>query len=98
MGMRFISRSNSPVRPDSVMSAAHTMKAPTASAMENPAPLAEAATPAEASTAAPGVLQATITGWCSHSEGRAEHRPMPRPSAHIHEVIWAGVAPKACAA
>ena len=23
---------------------------------------------------------------------------MPRPSAQIHEVVWAGVAPKACAA
>jgi hypothetical protein len=41
-----------------------------------------------ASTAAPGVLQATITGWLAAiSEGMAEHSPMPRPSAHIHEVI-----------
>jgi hypothetical protein len=66
--------------------------------MENPAPLAVAATPADASTAAPGVLHATMTGWRSHREGKAEHRPMPNPRAHIHEVICAGVAPNACAA
>ena len=98
MGMRFISRSNRPVTPASVMSTAHTMNAPTASAMGNPAPLAVAATPADASTAAPGVLHATMTGWRSHSEGSAEHRPMPSPSAHIQDVICAGVAPNACAA
>ena len=56
------------------------------------------ATPAVASTAAPGVLQATITGWRSHSEGSTLHSPMPRPSAHIHEASWAGVAPSAVAA
>ena len=53
---------------------------------------------AVASTAAPGVLQATITGLRSTSDGSAEHRPMPRPSAHIHELICAGVAPSAVAA
>ena len=56
------------------------------------------ATPAVASTAAPGVLQATITGFFSHSEGPSVHRPMPRPSAHIQELISAGVAPSAVAA
>ena len=69
------------------------MKAPTASPMEKPP-----ASPAEASTAAPGVDQATMTGWRSSSEGTSEHSPMPKPKAHIHEVMWAGVAPKACAA
>ncbi len=91
--MRFITRSNQPVAPTSTMSAAQAMKAPTAWSMEKPP-----ASPAVASTAAPGVLQATMTGWRSISEGTAEHRPMPRPRAHIHEVICAGVAPKACAA
>ena len=91
--MRFITRSNQPVAPASVMNSAHTMKAPTASAMEKPP-----ASPAVANTAAPGVDQATMTGWRSSSEGTSEHSPMPSPSAHIHEVICAGVAPKACAA
>ena len=64
--------------------------------------LGHAGTPSQpgrvASTAAPGVDQATMTGLRSHSDGSKEHRPMPRPSAHIHEVICAGVAWKACAA
>jgi len=54
--------------------------------------------PAVASTAAPGVLQATITGFLSHSEGKTVHNPMPRPRAHIHEAIISGVACRACAA
>ena len=69
------------------------MKAPIASAMLNPP-----ASPAVASTAAPGVDHATMTGLRSHSDGTSEHRPMPKPSAHIHEVTCAGVAWKACAA
>ena len=88
-----MTRSNHPVAPASVISAAQTMNAPTASAMENPP-----ARPAVASTAAPGVDQATITGFLRISEGMAEHRPMPRPRAHIQEVICAGVAWNACAA
>jgi len=39
-----------------------------------------------------------MTGFFSHSEGIAEHRPIPQPSAHIHELICSGVALKACAA
>jgi hypothetical protein len=93
MGMRFMTRSNQPVAPARTMSTAHTMKAPTACAMENPP-----ASPAVASTAAPGVLQATMTGCFRISEGMAEHNPMPRPSAHIQEVMSSGVAPKASAA
>ena len=85
--------SNQPVTPNSVMSAALTMKAATASPMLNPP-----ASPAVASTAAPGVDQATITGFFSHSEGSTEHSPMPIPSAHIHEAVSAGVALKASAA
>ena len=56
------------------------------------------AIPAVASTAAPGVDQATMTGLRNHSEGTSEHKPMPRPSAHIQDVICAGVAWKAFAA
>ena len=58
------------------------------------APLAAAV----ASTAAPGVLHATITGRRQTSDGSRVHRPMPTPSAHIHELICAGVAPSAVAA
>ncbi len=93
IGMRAMIRSNQPVMPHSVIIAAHTMNAPTASAMPK-APFA----PAVASTAAPGVLQATITGLRSHSEGSNDPRPMPSPRAHIHELICAGVAPRASAA
>lgn len=40
-----------------------------------------------------------MTGWRRISEGTSEHSPMPRPSAHIQDVIWcAGVAPNAWAA
>ena len=93
MGILFITRSNQPVAPTMTMRTALMRNAPTASAMVKPP-----AMPAVASTAAPGVLQAIITGWRSTSEGTAEHSPMPSPSAHIQEVICAGVAPKACAA
>ena len=75
------------------MSKALIMKAPMASPMLKPP-----ANPAVASTAAPGVDQATMTGWRRISEGTSEHSPMPRPSAHIQDVICAGVAPNAWAA
>ena len=80
--MRFITRSNQPVTPARVMSNALIMKAPMASPMLKPP-----ANPAVASTAAPGVDQATMTGWRKISEGTSEHRPMPSPSAHIQDVI-----------
>lgn len=80
-------RSNQPVTPHSVISAALTMKAPMASPMLKPP-----ASPAVASTAAPGVDHAIMTGMRSTSEGTREHSPMPRPSAHIQEVICPGVA------
>ena len=88
-----MSFSNQPVNPSKAISAALTMKAPTAWAIEKPP-----ANPAVASTAAPGVDQATITGFFSHNEGIAEHTPIPMPSAHIHDEISAGVALKASAA
>ena len=91
IGMRFITRSNQPVAPATTISAAQTMKAPTACPMPKPAP-------AEASTAAPGVLQATMTGLRHQSEGSAEHSPMPMPSAQTHDAISSGPAPKARAA
>ena len=92
-GMRFMTRSNQPVNPQTVMSAELTMKAPTASGMVN---CPEAA--AVASTTAPGVDQAIMTGLRSHSEGRMLQTAHPRQTAHIQEVISAGVAPKPCAA
>ena len=93
IGMRFITRSNQPVAPHSAISTALIMNAPTASLMLKPP-----ATPAVASTAAPGVLQATMTGNLSHNDGTNEHKPMPTPSAHIQDVMISGVALKACAA
>ena len=86
-----------PVMPLKVMSTAQTMNAPTACAIVKPAPPLPAR-PAVASTAAPGVLQAIITGLRSHSDGITEQSPMPRPSAHIQEAISAGVALNASAA
>ena len=88
-----MSFSNQPLRPNSAIRAALTMKAPTASAIEKPP-----VTPAAAKTAAPGVDQATMTGLRKMSDGTAQHKPIPQPSAHIQELICAGVAPKACAA
>ena len=49
-------------------------------------------------SAAPGVDQAVSTGCRVHSDSPIEVMPMPRPSAHIHDVVCAGVAPSACAA
>ena len=91
IGMRFITRSNQPVTPHNKISPAQTMNAPVAWPRSNPSP-------ALASTAAPGVLQAIITGWRRISEGMALVSPMPRPSAHIQELITSCDAPKACAA
>ena len=96
-GMRFIARSNQPVAPATVISTAQAMKAPTACAIVNAPPVAPAS-PALASTAAPGVLHATITGFLSHSDGTRVHTPIPIPSAHIHDAMMSGVAPKASAA
>ena len=44
------------------------------------------------------MLQAIITGLRHQSDGSAVASPMPRPSAHIHELMNSGVAPKDCAA
>jgi len=93
IGMRSIRRSNQPVAPKRVISAADTMNAPTASAMPKPP-----AAPAVASTAAPGVDHATITGMRNHHEGSSVHKPRPRPSAHIQEPICAVSAPSERAA
>ena len=93
MGIRSATRSKPLVAPTRITSKEHTMNAPTASPMEK-----LPAAPAVASTAAPGVDQATITGLRSNSDGTREHRPMPKPSAQIHDVICAGVAPKLWAA
>ena len=91
--MRSITRSNQPLAPARTMSSAETMNAPVASAMPK-----WPAAPATASTAAPGVLHAIITGFFSQSEGSSVVRPMPQPSAHIHEAACAGEAPSDCAA
>jgi hypothetical protein len=89
--MRSITRANQPVAPASVISSAQTMKAPTASAIGTPAP-------AVTSNAAPGVLQAVSTGMRYFRLRPRLVRPMPRPSAQIHEAVCAGVAPRAAAA
>jgi hypothetical protein len=89
-GMRSITRSKARVQPASMISSPQTTKAPTAS--PRPKPLLPAI------SAAPGVDQAVSTGWRVHSDRPIEVMPMPRPSAHIHEVVCAGVAPSAWAA
>ena len=76
-GMCRIRRSRAPLAPTMMVSKAASMNAPTACAMVNPSP----ARPAVASTAAPGVDQAIITGLRSHKDGSTVHRPMPRPRA-----------------
>src|SRR5690606_22166448 len=50
------------------------------------------------SIAAPGVDHAVTTGIFQRSDRTMQVAPMPRPSAHIHEAVWPGVAPIACAA
>ena len=52
----------------------------------------------DASSAAPGVDQAVRMGWRVHRLKPRLVRPMPRPSAHSHEAVCAGVAPSASAA
>ena len=89
-GMRSITRSKIRVTPASTMSRPQATKAPTASFMATPL--------VPASSAAPGVDQAVSTGWRYHSDSSTVVAPMPRPSAHIQEVVCAGVAPSACAA
>jgi hypothetical protein len=56
------------------------------------------AKPAVAKTAAPGVLQAIMTGLRNHKEGIKLHKPIPKPNAHIHDVSCSGLALKARAA
>ena len=75
------------------MSSALRMKAPMPSAMLKPP-----ASAAVATTAPPGVDQATITGFFRISDGISVHSPGPMPMAQIHDVTCAGVAPSACAA
>ena len=89
-GMRSIRRSNQPVRPKIRINTAQNRNAPTASGMLRP----EVA----ASKAAPGVDQAVKMGWRDHQDRPRLVSPMPRPRAHIQELVWAGVAPSACAA
>lgn len=86
-GMRFMMRSNQPVAPHSHISTPHTKKAPVASARLTPVA-------ALAITAAPGVDQVINTGIRVHKDKPMVVRPMPRPKASTHEVIWSGVAPK----
>ncbi len=73
------------------ISSADSRKPPTASAIGTPAALAT-------SIAAPGVDQAVTTGIFQRHDRPMQVRPMPMPSAHIHELVCAGVAPSACAA
>ena len=39
-----------------------------------------------------------MTGWRRMSDGTSVHSPMPKPSAHIQELMSSGVALNACAA
>jgi enoyl-[acyl-carrier protein] reductase I len=73
--------------------AALAINAPTAWPMVKPP-----ASPALAKTAAPGVLQATITGLRIINDGMAVVRPMPMLIAQTQEANISCVAPKACAA
>ena len=89
-GMRSITRSKVRVTPASTINTPQATKAPTAS------PIATPLVPAI--SAAPGVDQAVSTGSRRHHDKPIDVTPMPRPSAQIHDVAWAGVAPSACAA
>ncbi len=89
-GTRSISRSNSPDAPAIVISTAETMNAPVATGNVMPC--------VAASSAAPGVDHAVSTGWRYQSDRPMLVRPVPTPSAHIHEVVCSGVAPRPCAA
>ena len=91
MGTRPIIRSNQPLNPEIVISAAETRKAPIASGIETPAALV-------INIAAPGVDQAVSTGTRKRSERAMLVKPIPRPRAHIQEAISAGVACSAWAA
>src|SRR5690606_24235519 len=90
-GTRPSSRSNTPENPATATSTPLSRKPATASSIGTPAALVT-------STAAPGVDQAVTTGIFQRSDRPMQVAPMPRPSAHIHEAVCAGVAPIACAA
>src|SRR5690606_10415950 len=90
-GTRPSSRSNIPEKPASVISTADSRKPAIASAIGTPAALVT-------SIAAPGVDHAVTTGIFQRSDRTMQVAPMPRPSAHIHEAVWPGAAPIACAA
>ena len=68
-----------------------TTKAPTA--LLQPSPRVEAA-----SSAAPGVDQASTTGMRSRQLNSAPGTPMPRHRAVTIDTIWIGVASNACPA
>ncbi len=94
IGIRSITRSNQPVAPTATISSAETMKAPVASAIPEPAARAGDGE----HFAAPGVLQAITVGLAQPERRQHFVRPMPQPSAHIHDAVCAGVAPSDCAA
>ena len=73
-----------------MISTADTMNAPVAAGSDTPC--------VAASSAAPGVDHAVSTGWRYQSDRPMLVSPVPTPSAHIHDVICAGVAPRPCAA
>ena len=92
-GMRLVKASNQPLAPISTINAALAINAPTAWPMVKPP-----AKPALANTAAPGVLQATITGLRIINDGMAVVRPIPMLMAQTQEASISCVAPNACAA
>jgi hypothetical protein len=77
-GTRFMMRSNQPLKPLTVIRTAEKIKAPIASS--RPTPCSEVA-----SSAAPGVDQAVMIGIRCRQERPIVVRPMPMPSAIIHE-------------
>lgn len=83
IGMRLIKRSNRPETPDNHIRTPQAKKAPTASGRLTP--VAEAAI-----TAAPGVDQVMRMGARVRSDNPNVVRPMPKPQAHTHELIWSG--------
>ena len=90
-GMRESIRSNRPENPAMAVSTAASTNAPMASDSGRPA-----VTPIN--IAAPGVDHAVTTGTFQRSDRPMHVRPMPMPSAHIHDAACASLAPSVRAA
>ena len=89
-GIRAISLVSGLNRPVQISSTAVTMKAPTASSMVKPL--------LAATSAAPGVDQAVMTGIFVRQESQAVSSAMARQIAVTQLAVWSCVAPTASAA